>query len=49
MHDVKKPSKAVLDAALAQMLKEGATYQSLDIQDVVDRVIELKPTLQRSS
>ena len=49
MYDVKKTSKAVLDAALAQMLKEGATYQSLDIQDVVDRVIELKPTLQRSS
>lgn len=48
-HEVKKPSKAVLDAALAQMLKEGATYQSIDIEDVVDKVIEINPTLQRSS
>lgn len=48
-YEVKKPSMAVLNEALYQLKQEGNTYADLhiEIEDVVDRVIKLKPELKR--
>ena len=46
-YEVKKTSSDVLNEALYQLKQEGNTYADLDIQDVVDRVIKLKPELER--
>lgn len=46
-YEVKKTSMAVLNEVLYQLKQEGNTYANLDIEDVVDRVIKLKPELGR--
>jgi len=46
-YEVKKTSNDILNEALYQLKQEGNTYADLDIQDVVDRVIKLKPELER--
>ena len=48
-YEVKKPGKAVLNDALNQLTQEGKDYAYLsdNIQEVVDRVIKLKPELER--
>lgn len=48
-YEVKKPNRAVLNDALSQLKQEGKTYAYLSgkIQEVVDRVIKLKPELKR--
>ena len=48
-YDVKKPSRAVLNDALSQLKAEGKTYDYLssNTDEVVDRVIKIKPDLER--
>lgn len=48
-YDVKKVSKTILNDALNQLKQEGKTlsYLSDNIQEVVDKVIHLKPELER--
>jgi len=48
-YEVKKPARADLNDALNQLKQEGKTYAYLSgsIQEVVNRVIKLKPELER--
>lgn len=48
-YEVKKPSRAVLNDALSQLKAEGKTYAYLssNTDEVVDRVIKIKPDLER--
>lgn len=46
-YEIKKTSRDILNEALNQLKQEGNTYAGLDIQDVVDRVIKLRPELER--
>jgi hypothetical protein len=48
--EVKKVSKMILSEALSQLKKEGKTYEYLldNIDEVVERVIQLKPELERA-
>lgn len=45
-YEIKKTNLTVLNEALNQLKQEGKSYVELDIQDVVDRVIKLKPELE---
>jgi hypothetical protein len=48
-YNLKKVSKSVLSEALNQLKQDGKTYSQLydDIDDIVDRVIKLKPELEK--
>ena len=50
-YDVKKPSRTVLNDALSQLKAEGKTYEYLssNIDEVVDRVLKIKPDLERNT
>ena len=49
INEIKKPSRAILLDAIDRLLKEGKTYEYLSnhIDDVVDKVKEIKPDLER--
>ena len=48
-YEIKKPSMTLIKKALEELSKEGTTYQDAadDVQLVVDKLIELKPDLER--
>lgn len=50
-YDTKKPSRTVLNDALNQLKAEGKTYDYLsnNIEEVVERVIKIKPDLERNT
>lgn len=50
-YDAKKPSRTVLNDALNQLKTEGKTYEYLsnNIDEVVDRVLKIKPDLERNA
>lgn len=50
-YEVKKPSMDILNGALDKLRQQGHTYTDLcvNIQDVVDMVIKLKPELARAN
>jgi len=49
-YDLKKVGKTILNEALNQLKQEGKTYEhlSINIDEVVERVIKLKPELEKT-
>ncbi|MFW5958010.1 MAG: hypothetical protein ACOCQ0_02535 [Desulfosalsimonas sp.] len=49
-YNIKKPSMALIKNALEELQQEGQSYQESgdDVQSVVDKLLELKPELERA-